>query len=158
MTFPWLAELVISTKERPGRCSLTPFRQDPRFRVTYFDPNVPCNVEGGILLHPDGRPLAPRDADLGIVLVDGSWKYSARMVRGLSGILVWRSIPTGLVTAYPRRSKKGTDPPTGLASIEALYAALWVAGKAPADLLSHYHWREQFLAQNAEWFARYAPV
>lgn len=152
-----LAELVISKKERPGRCSLTPFREDPRFRVIYFDPMVPAVVEGGILLHPDGPPLAAPDVGRGLILVDGSWKYSARMVVGLSGHYERRCIPTGLVTAYPRRSKAGTDPATGLASIEALYAALWIGGRAPEDLLSHYYWREAFLSTNAAWFASHRP-
>lgn len=157
MSFPWLAELVISRKERPGRCSLTPFREDPRFRVIYFDPKVPCLVDGGTLLHPDGPPLGREDVERGLILVDGSWKYSARMVAGLSGTYERRCIPTGLVTAYPRRSKAGTDPATGLASIEALYAALWIGGRAPEDLLAHYYWKEAFLNVNAAWFARYAP-
>lgn len=158
MSFPWLAELVISRKERPGRCSLTPLRDDARFRVVFFDPKVPCVVEGGVLLHPEGPPLFAADVDRGIVLVDGSWKYSRRMVVGLSGRHEWRSIPPGLVTAYPRRAKAGTDPAMGLASIEALYAALWIGGRAPADLLSRYHWREAFLSRNAEWFEKYRPT
>lgn len=157
MGFPWLAELVISRKERPERCSLTPFREDPRFRVIYFDPKVPTVVEGGILLHPDGPPLAPEDVHRGLILVDGSWKYSARMVAGLSGRYERRKIPLGLVTAYPRRSKAGTDPPTGLASIEALYAALWIGGREPEDLLSHYYWRAEFLRRNAAWFEAHRP-
>jgi len=90
---------------------------------------------------------------LGLVLVDGSWRYAARMVRRLTGSFVPRSLPPGLVSVYPRRAREGTDPARGLASLEALYAALWLAGEASADLLAAYRWREEFLARNASWFA-----
>ncbi len=150
-----LAELVISQKESPRKCTLTPFRRDPRFRVHWFNPFRPVPVAGGVLLHPDGPPLAPAEVEAGLILVDGSWRYAARMVKNLVGTFVPRSLPPGLATAYVRRARGGTDPATGLASIEALYGALWLAEKAPPDLLAAYRWREEFLALNAEWFARH---
>lgn len=156
MTPAILAELVMSGKESPHKCTLTALLHDPRFLVTRFDPFHPTRVEGGVLLHPGGPALAAADLASGLVLVDGSWRYAERMVRGLEGNFVPRSLPGGLVSAYPRRAREGTDPAGGLASIEALYAALWVGGRAPPDLLARYRWREDFLARNAEWFRTHA--
>ncbi len=150
-----LAELVISLKESPRKCSLTALRTDPRFRVIGFDPYAPARVNGGVLLHPDGPALSPDEVALGLILVDGSWRYAARMLRNLEGRFVPRSLPPGLTSVYPRRAREGTDPAAGLASLEALYAALWLAGKAPADLLDSYRWREEFLARNAAWLERH---
>lgn len=53
-------------------------------------------------------------------------------------------------TAYPRQSKTSTDPAAGLATIEALYAACVQMGRDVTGLLDLYHWREEFLAANAE--------
>jgi len=147
-----LAELVLSGKESPRKCTLTPLRRDRRFRVIGYDPFRPVRVEGGVLLHPDGPALSAGEVERGLILLDGSWRYAARMARNLAGAFVPRSLPAGLVTAYPRRAHGGTDPAAGLASIEALYAALWLAGKAPDDLLDGYRWREEFLAANAVWW------
>ena len=58
-----------------------------------------------------------------------------------------RSLPA-LHTAYPRRSRTFEDPAQGLASIEALYAALHRLGADPGDLLEGYRWAEAFLAAN----------
>jgi pre-rRNA-processing protein TSR3 len=58
--------------------------------------------------------------------------------RSLSG---WR-------TAYPRVSRRGTDPDNGLASVEALYVAYHILGRSTAGLLDHYHWAQEFLELN----------
>ena len=55
---------------------------------------------------------------------------------------------SGYVTAYPRVSKLGTDPANGLASIEALYIAMRILGRATEGLLDHYHWAREFLEVN----------
>jgi pre-rRNA-processing protein TSR3 len=54
----------------------------------------------------------------------------------------------GFKTAYPRVSKRGTDPDNGLASVEALYIAYHLLGRPLVGLLDHYHWREDFLRLN----------
>jgi pre-rRNA-processing protein TSR3 len=52
------------------------------------------------------------------------------------------------VTAYPRRSRTFTDPERGLASIEALFAALALLGEPRRELLDGYRWAAEFLAAN----------
>ena len=43
-----------------------------------------------------------------------------------------RALPSGIKTAYPRVSKVFADPSAGLASVEALYAALLILAWTPA--------------------------
>ena len=59
-----------------------------------------------------------------------------------------RSIPPGWQTAYPRHSKIHTDPDAGLATVEALYAALCTLGHRDDTLLRFYPWRNAFLNLN----------
>ena len=51
-------------------------------------------------------------------------------------------------SAYPRISKLGTDPDNGLATVEALFLAYHILGRATAGLLGHYHWADEFLRLN----------
>jgi pre-rRNA-processing protein TSR3 len=53
-----------------------------------------------------------------------------------------------LATAYPRKSRTFSDPEQGLASVEALYAALFLLGDARPELLEGYRFAERFLAAN----------
>jgi len=55
---------------------------------------------------------------------------------------------TGYRTAYPRVSKRGTDPSNGLATIEALFLAYYILVRPTAGLLDHYRWAEEFLRLN----------
>ena len=61
-----------------------------------------------------------------------------------------RSIPCGWRTAYPRHSKIHADPDTGLATVEALFAAGCVLGHRDDSLLRFYPWRDVFLALNRD--------
>jgi pre-rRNA-processing protein TSR3 len=54
----------------------------------------------------------------------------------------------GYQTAYPRVSKRGTDPMNGLASAEALFVAYHILGRRTQGLLDHYRWAAEFLSLN----------
>ena len=58
-----------------------------------------------------------------------------------------RSLPQW-ETAYPRVSKVFNDPTSGLATIEAIYAAFVMQGRITAGLLDRYYWADQFLQKN----------
>jgi pre-rRNA-processing protein TSR3 len=103
-----------------------------------------------IRLAVDGPPLSREDADKGVLLLDGSWRWATPMNRDFSDVPA-RSL-AGIHTAYPRRSKLGQDPETGLASIEALYAAYRLLGRPIDGLLDQYRWAEEFLRLNDELF------
>ena len=73
-------------------------------------------------------------------------RWAAAMTRDFEDVPP-RSL-RGWRTAYPRVSKRGTDPDNGLASVEALFAAYHLLGRPTAGLLDHYRWAAQFLAAN----------
>jgi pre-rRNA-processing protein TSR3 len=103
-------------------------------------------LEGYIRLSADGPPLTAENACRGLLLLDGSWRWAAAMTRDFADIEP-RSL-CGWRTAYPRVSKLGTDPDNGLASIEALFLAYHLLGRATDGLLDHYRWAEEFLEAN----------
>ena len=134
-------------RESPRKCSLTPLRGFPGVRfATYRDDRV---VEAGarVLLHTEGEELGPADMHAPILLVDCSWRRVPTLLRTVRGDLRPRRLPP-LVTAYPRRSKTFDDPGEGVASIEALYAALAFTGTLEPRLLATYPFGAEFLRLN----------
>jgi pre-rRNA-processing protein TSR3 len=119
-----------------------------RFDVVFLPYPVKARppLDDYIRLAAEGPPLAPADADRGTLLLDGSWRWAAAMTRDFQDVPP-RSLH-GWRTAYPRVSKRGTDPDNGLASIEALFVAYHILGRSTAGLLDHYHWAEEFLRIN----------
>ena len=149
---------------RPGesaaKCTIRPLRGTPGIAFHRWPPAPRVNLgellpPDALLLAPDAPPLTPADAARPLVLLDASWRHAARMLRGLQGLLPapleTRSIPSGWQTAYPRHSKTGDDPPAGLATVEALYAALATLHSplATPALLSRYPFADAFLELNA---------
>jgi pre-rRNA-processing protein TSR3 len=109
------------------------------------------DTAGYLTLALDAPPLTRDDADRGLVLIDGTWRYAERMARALAPQLESaepRSIPTGFRTGYPRRQTLCPDPEAGLASVEALYIAHLILGRNTEGLLDHYHWKNEFLSLN----------
>ncbi len=144
--------IVRLKKESLRKCSLAPLikRQPEGWR--WFHCDLGDSVEAGecTLLHPDGEPLAPTDSERPLLLVDSSWRDLPRMLRSISGEFHRRSLPKGLRTAYPRKSNWFPDPETGLASVEALHAALAMLGRRDDSLLDGYHFGAEYLRINAE--------
>jgi pre-rRNA-processing protein TSR3 len=134
-------------RESAAKCSLTPLRGLPCIRFERWEPQRRFEVGRRLLLHPDGPPLSRADAGLDLLLVDCAWRRLPQLLASVDGELLPRSLPP-LVTAYPRRSKLFEDPARGLASVEALYAALALLGEPRPELLAAYRWREDFLAAN----------
>jgi pre-rRNA-processing protein TSR3 len=138
--------IVRHSHENPHKCSILPLRGRPDLVfLNYPVPQRPA-LEGYIRLAADGPPLAPADADRGLLLLDGSWRWAASMTRAFADVPP-RSL-SGYRTAYPRTSKRGTDPDNGLASVEALYVAYRVLGRPTDGLLDHYRWADEFLRLN----------
>lgn len=134
-------------RESTKKCSLTPLRglEGVEFRSYAHDRRL--DADGRILLHTDGELLGPEDAERGLLLIDCNWRRVSKLRATVDGELVLRRLPT-LRTAYPRRSKDFEDPAEGLASVEALYAALAILGRPRADLLAAYRWADEFLDAN----------
>lgn len=139
-------------KENLKKCSLRGLedREDLQF-WTYPLKELPP-VEGYLLLALNAPPLTREDKSRGLLLLDGTWRYAAKMQERLALPLELRSLPAGCVTAYPRRQEDCQDPLRGLASVEALFVAYSVLGRETAGLLDGYYWKELFLEKNARYF------
>jgi len=138
--------IVRHPKENPRKCSILPLRGRPDLIFLTYPVKEPPPLDGYVRLAAEGPELSAADAEKGVLLLDGSWRWAGSMnqtflevpPRSLYG---WR-------TAYPRVSKRGTDPDNGLASVEALFVAYHILGRPTGGLLDHYRWAEEFLRIN----------
>jgi pre-rRNA-processing protein TSR3 len=138
--------IVRHTHENPRKCSVMPLRGRPDVVFLTHPVKDRPVLEGYIRLAAEGPTLSPADADQGVLLLDGSWRWAAAMTRDFLDVSP-RSLH-GWRTAYPRVSKSGTDPDNGLASIEALFLAYHLLGRFTVGLLDRYHWAAEFLEAN----------
>jgi pre-rRNA-processing protein TSR3 len=149
-----VALILRDSRESPAKCSLTAVRDRADLEFVRFRVEERYRAAGLTLLHCDGEPLGPADRDRPLLLLDSSWRRSEVILRRLDGVEFTRCIPPGFATAYPRRSRDYEDPAAGLASIEALYAAIGILRGRDDSLLAGYRWREEFLRLNARPIAR----
>ncbi len=138
--------IVRHQAEKPHKCSVMPLKGRPGIVLLDYPLTRRPPLDGYVRLSADGPPLGPADAEAGILLLDGSWRWAGAMERDFADIPP-RSL-SGWVTAYPRRSKLGTDPDNGLASIEALYLACHILGRPTDGLLDAYRWADEFRRVN----------
>jgi len=138
---------VHDPREPAKKCSLTPLRGMEGVRFVPLGAEQRVDAGRRLWLHPDGKELSPADRGLGLLLVDCTWRRLAKLSKRIDGELLPRRLPE-LVTAYPRRSKLQPDPEHGLASVEALYAAMLLLDDPRPELLAHYRWADAFLAAN----------
>lgn len=139
--------IVRDPKEPSKKCSLTPLRGLEGVRFVSLRGGRRIDAGRRIWLHPDGPELSIADRGMDLLLVDCAWRKLPTISKAIDGELLPRRLPK-LVTAYPRRSKVAVDPSDGLASIEALYAAIALLEGPRPQLLANYRWAEQFLAAN----------
>lgn len=137
-------------RENLKKCTLRGLetREDMLF-FTYPKDTLP-DLSSYVLLTLDGPVLSEEDADKGIFLIDGTWRYASLMFNQLPKphLFCYRSLPSHYQTAYPRRQLDCPDPERGLASIEALFMAYKALGRDLEGLLDNYHWKEAFLQKN----------
>jgi len=134
-------------REAAKKCSLTPLRGMPGIEIVGYDSSRRLSAGKRLFLSPEGELISERDRGLSLLLIDCAWRKVPSLLKTIDGELIPRRLPP-LVTAYPRKSMVFEDPLEGLASVEALYAALALLGEVHPELLAQYHWREQFLAAN----------
>lgn len=138
--------IVRHPNENPRKCTVLPLRGRSDIVFLSFPLKERPNLAGYVRLAAEGPELSAADAGRGLLVLDGSWRWAARMTRDFADVPP-RSL-SGWRTAYPRVSKLGTDPGNGLATIEALYIAHSILGRPITGLLNHYHWAEEFLKLN----------
>lgn len=150
LTFP--PTLILRHKrENLKKCSLRGLETRPDFRFFTYPPVALPDLSGYFLLSLDGPPLSIKDKELGIFLIDATWRHAETIFRQLPKphTFVERSIPAHFQTAYPRRQEDCPDKARGLASIEALFIAYTLIGRDTRGLLDQYHWREEFFKLNS---------
>ena len=138
--------IVVHPRERRSKCTVEPLRGRDEFVFCTFPSTAPVELGKYVRLGLGGRLLSAADSELGLLLLDGTWRLAARMEPFYSHVEV-RSLPP-TQTAYPRKSVVYPDPNEGLATIEALYAALRILGRSTSKLLDQYHWKDEFLKLN----------
>jgi pre-rRNA-processing protein TSR3 len=135
--------------ERLAKCSLTPLHGRAEITFLRADGDFRFDATGFTVLAVDAPLLTVADAVRPLLLPDSTWRLLPKILRRLDGSPVFRSLPAGARTAYPRKSKIAHDPDGGLASVEALYLAKKILDEDDISLLENYYWRAQFLAANA---------
>jgi pre-rRNA-processing protein TSR3 len=148
--------IVVHPKERRSKCSVQPLRGRDGFVFWKYPRRGPESLEGYVRLGLGGPQLSAADAERGLLILDGTWRYAAAMERDYAELPVRSLGPWE--TAYPRASKLFEDPAAGLATIEALVAASVQMGRPIEGLLESYQWREEFLQRNAAFIERFKGV
>lgn len=138
--------IVVHPKERRSKCSVEPLRGRDDFVFVRFPNAVTLPLDNYIRLGIGGEVLSETDANAGLLVLDGTWKLAARMEPFYSQLPV-RTLPP-IKTAYPRTSKIFEDPSGGLATVEAVYAALHIMNRSVDGILDDYHWKTEFLELN----------
>ncbi len=139
--------ILVRRGEDPAQCTVRPLRGTPGLDFLPYPLRAKPDLARHLLLAPGAPPLSPADADRPLLLLDASWRHAATMRRAVEPVEA-RSSPSGWRTAYPRRSKIHADPESGLATVEALFAALCTLGRRDDALLRFYPWRDAFLDLN----------
>lgn len=140
--------IVVHPKERRSKCTVEPLRGRDGFVFWKYPRVGPEPLEGYVRLGFDGPQLSADDADRGLLVLDGTWRFAARMEQQFADVPP-RSLPA-YATAYPRVSKTFENPEEGLATIEAIYAAYRILGRSTEAMLDEYHWGDEFLALNRD--------
>ena len=152
-------EVILDRGETPNKCTIAPLAGRPEFRIWRVKSGAPLGpMSADWLLHPDGECLSDLRESLGVVrglaAIDCTWRRLPMLVEQVEGTLPKLArIPSGFVTAYPRKSAHGRDPDAGLATIEAIFIARALLGAWVPELLSHYYFGTEFVRLNARRFA-----
>ena len=137
--------IIRHPRERLSKCSLTPLEGRDGYEFLTWSKELVFDASGYTLLGVNAPPISEADRGRPLLLLDGTWRLLADIEQCVVGNPVRRSIPPGVVTAYPRVSRYGTDPDGGLASIEALFVAKALLGEWEPSLLAEYRWGDSFL-------------
>ena len=134
-------------KENKKKCSLRHLCNNPNFVFFNATETFSFDASGYTLLEIDAPPISEEDAHRPILLLDSTWFLLPKIKAKVYGNFVSRSLPPTIKTAYPRVSKMHSDP-MGLATIEALYAAMRLIGNPEPYVIRQYTFAKKFLEIN----------
>ncbi len=140
----------------PKKCTTLKLK---RYNLVRVVNRVRALPRGAVILHPfTEKAFSPADRERlekrGLVALDCSWVH-AKEVFDMSSLWAPRCLPY-LVAANP----VNYGVPTKLSTVEALAAALHIAGfrEQAEELLSKFKWGLQFIALNEELLESYAQA
>ncbi len=145
--------MVVHPREKKRKCTVRHLRERSGFVFWKFPKRGVESVADYVRLGLGGPELGLEDANQGLLMLDGTWKLAARMEPFFNDVPL-RSLGPWQ-TAYPRVSKVFDDPSTGLATIEALFAALVQLQRPTTGILDQYHWGGEFQSLNADLIRHY---
>lgn len=141
--------ILIRRGESRAKCTIQPLRGTPGLEFMRYPVQQKPDLSRHLLLAPGAPELTRSDAGRPLLLLDANWHHAEKMRKAVEPVEA-RSIPPDWKTAYPRRSKTHSDPETGLATVEALFAARCILGQRDDSLLRLYRWKDAFLSLNRD--------
>lgn len=151
--------IIQHRKENKKKCSLQYLKEHSNFPFYMYPNGSLPNLNEHVLLTLDGPILTPVDRNMGLCLLDATWRYAEKMHKYVIASypnIPCRSLPNGCVTAYPRKQTNCSNPGCGLASIEALFLAYLILDREPLSLLNGYIWKQPFLSLNRHFLESYS--
>ena len=151
--------IIQHRKENKKKCSLQYLKEHADFPFYMYPNGTLPPLQKHVLLTLDGPVLTSDDRDMGICLIDATWRYAEKMHKYVVASypnIPCRSLPSECVTAYPRKQTNCSNPKCGLASIEALFLAYLILDRDPLFLLDGYIWKESFLSLNRHFLQSYS--
>ena len=151
---PFLPTIILRhRKENLKKCSLRGLETSQDILFYTYPQHIPANLTHYVMLHlgdDSTQALSKEDLHSGLFFLDSTWNYEKKMHDRIQKEhkLIYRSIPSHFVTAYPRQQTGCEDPERGLATVEALYIAYTILGLSTDGLLDHYYFGKSFLEKN----------
>ncbi len=152
---PFLPTIVIRhLRENLKKCSLRGLESRRDFQFYSYPRCTLQEAPQYALLAVDAPELSIEDKQMGLLILDGTWRYADKMFDQIPFLkeLPRRSLPSHFRTAYPRRQDDCKDPVHGLASIEAIYIAYFLLERPLEGFLDQYYWKNEFLKKNEQYF------
>jgi len=78
VTYP-VTLIVRHPRENPRKCSILPLNGRPDLVFLTYPVRQRPPLEGYVRLAAEGPPLSAADADRGLLLLDGSWRWAGEM-------------------------------------------------------------------------------
>ncbi len=135
-------------RENLKKCSLRGLESRENFAFFKAKDGFLFDATGYILLQANAPEISEKDKDMPILLLDSTWALLPKVRNKICGKPILRGLPSSIKTAYPRVSKSGNDPQNGLATVEALFAALSLSGQRDESILQNYVFKDTFLQLN----------
>lgn len=151
--------IIRHKKENKKKCSLQYLKEHTNIPFYIYPKDFLPDLKNHLLLTLDGPVLTSADKNMGICLLDATWKYAAKMQKHVLinyPAITFRSLPSECMTAYPRKQTNCSNPKCGLASIEALFLAYTILDRDPLFLLDGYIWKHSFLSLNQKFLKPYS--